>query len=122
MTDVRRIFVCDDSFGYRMLIANWCEMYDGVEAAGAASDPDELLRALPAANADVLVLDLVLGNDRASPELVAAIRGLVPGIRVVLASSMPADVLSAETERVGADGSCSKLASADELFAAIAGS
>ena len=121
MADVRRIFVCDDSFGYRMLIGNWCEMYEGVESAGTASHVDELMRLLPAANADVLLLDLMLGDQRASPELVASIRELVPGIRIVLASSMPTDVLTAETERVGADGCSSKLASADELFAAIAG-
>ena len=121
MGDGLRIFVCDDSFGYRMLIGNWCELYDGVESAGMASDADELLRLLPAANADVLLLDLMLGEHRASPELVGSVRELSPGIRVVLASSMPIDVLNAETERVGADGCCSKLASADELFAAIAG-
>ena len=113
--------MCDDSFGYRMLIGNWCEMYDGVESAGAASDADELLRLLPDANADVLLLDLMIGAQRASPELVRSVREVTPGIRVVLASSMPADVLAAETERVGADGSCSKLASADELFSAIVG-
>lgn len=117
----RRIFVCDDSFGYRMLIGNWCEMYDGVEAAGSATDADELLRLLPEADADVLLLDLMLGDRRASPELVSSIRRLVPHIRVVLASSMPEDVLHEETARIGADGCCSKLASADELFAAIAG-
>ena len=121
MADAMRIFVCDDSFGYRMLISNWCEMYDGVEAAGAATDFEELLRLLPEANADVLLLDLMLGDRRASEELVGSIRRLVPDIRVVLASSMPDDVLQAETERIGADGCCSKLASADELFAAVAG-
>ena len=113
--------MCDDSFGYRMLIGNWCELYDGVESAGQATDGDELLRLLPGANADVLLLDLMLGDEKTSPELVARVRELVPGIRVVLASSMPDDVLRAETERVGADGCCSKLASADELFEAIAG-
>ena len=122
MADVRRIFVCDDSFGYRMLIGNWCEMYDGVESAGTASHVDEMMELLPAANADVLLLDLMLGDRRASPELVSSIRRLVPNIRVVLASSMPEDVLHEETARIGADGCCSKLASADELFAAIAGS
>jgi DNA-binding NarL/FixJ family response regulator len=117
----RRIFVCDDSFGYRMLIGNWCELYDGVESAGQAVDADELTRLLPAANADVLLLDLMLGDQRTSPELVTRVRELVPGIRVILASSMPDDVLRTETERVGADGCCSKLASAEELFNAIAG-
>jgi DNA-binding NarL/FixJ family response regulator len=116
-----RIFVCDDSFGYRMLIGNWCELYEGVEAAGQATSADELLRLLPAAEADVLLLDLMLGEQRSSPELVASIREAAPGIRIVLASSMPDDVLRTETERIGADGCCSKLASADELFAAITG-
>ena len=120
MAQSRRIFVCDDSFGYRMLISNWCELYDGVEAAGQATSSAELLRLLPGANADVLLLDLMLGEQRSSPELVSSIRELVPGIRIVLASSMPDDVLRAETERIGADGCCSKLASADELFAVIA--
>ena len=118
---VRRIFVCDDSFGYRMLISNWCELYDGVESAGTASDAEEMLRTLADANPDVLLLDLMLGDRRSSPELVSEVRALVPGIRVVLASSMPVDVLADETERIGADASCSKLASADELFAAVAG-
>ena len=116
-----RIFVCDDSFGYRMLIGNWCAMYDGVESVGEATNSTEMLEQLPAAQPDVVLLDLMLGDEKASRDLVDAIRAQAPGVRVVLASSMPDDVLVAETQRVGADGHCSKLASADELFRAIVG-
>ena len=111
--------MCDDSFGYPLLVRNWIEDAAGVELAGVAVSADELLNKLPGARADVVLLDLMLPGGLVSPELVDEVREISSGIRVVLASAMPDKILQAETQRTGADAACSKLASRDQLLSLI---
>ena len=115
----RRVFVCDDSFGYPLLVKSWIEEAAGVELAGVAMTADELLASLPGSRAHVVLLDIMLPGGLVSPQLVERLRHLSTGIRVVLASAMPDDILLAETTRTGADAACSKLASRDELLGVI---
>lgn len=115
----RRVFVCDDSFGYPRLVSHWLDESPGVELAGTAITADELLSRLPAARAHVVLLDIMLPDGIVSPELVAKVRRIATGVRVLLASAMPEDILRRETERTGADAACSKLATREELLAQI---
>lgn len=115
----RRVFVCDDSYGYPLLLKNWLAEATGVDLAGVAMTAGELLSKLPRARADVLLLDLMLPDGVVSADLVKQLRGVSAGIRVVLASAMPDSILQAEAARVGADSACSKLASRDELLSVI---
>ena len=115
----RRVFVCDDSFGYPRLVKAWLEETPGVELAGMAMTADELLSKLPGAAAHVVLLDIMLPDGLVSPELVDKVRRVAAGVRVVLASAMPDPVLHREATRTGADAACSKLAGRDELLALI---
>lgn len=119
--DPLRVFVCDDSFGYPTLVRTWCEEFTGVEPVGVATTVAELRTMLPASHADVVLLDLMLPDGIASPELVEEIRGLMPGIRVVLTSAMTDEILLGEARRIGADAHLTKLAPPAELLAAIVG-
>ena len=115
----RRVFVCDDSYGYPRLVSAWLEDSPGVELAGMAMTAGELLSRLPAARAHVVLLDIMLPDAIVSPELVDAVRKAANGVRVLLASAMPDEVIRREAERTGADAACSKLASREDLLALI---
>ena len=117
-----RVFVCDDSFGYPTLVRTWCEEFAGVEPVGVATTAAEMREMLPASRADVVLLDLMLPDGIASPELVAEMRELMPGVRVVLTSAMTDEILLRESRRIGADAHLTKLAPPAELLAAIVGS
>jgi DNA-binding NarL/FixJ family response regulator len=116
-----RIFLCDDAFGFADLISSWCGDEPDLELAGASADATSMLAGLAEAAPDVLLLDYMLPEGEASPELVGSIRERVPGIRIVLISSMPDDRLAAEAARTGVDASCSKVATLDQLRAAVTG-
>ena len=115
----RRVFVCDDSFGYPMLVRNWLEDAPDAEFAGLATSADELLSELPGARAHVVLLDIMLPGGLISPQLVDEVRRRCSGIRVVLASAMSDEILREEKARTGADAACSKLATRDELLSLI---
>lgn len=115
----RRVFVCDDSYGYPLLVRTWLEESGGVEFAGIATTATELLSKLARARAHVLLLDLMLPEGLVGPALVDRLRELSPGVRVILASALPDDILRAESVRTGADAAYSKLASREQLLALI---
>ena len=115
----RRVFVCDDSYGYPLLVRTWLEEASGVEIAGMAMTADQLLSQLPRSRAHVVLLDLMLPGGLVSRELVDELRRLASGVRVVIASAMPDEILRAEADRTGADAACSKLASRDQLLSLI---
>jgi CheY-like chemotaxis protein len=115
----RRVFVCDDSFGYPMLVKTWLEDASEIEFAGVAVTADELLSALPRSGAHVVLLDIMLPGGLVSRQLVDEVRRVASGIRVVLASAMSDEILRAETARTGADAACSKLATREELLSLI---
>jgi DNA-binding NarL/FixJ family response regulator len=116
-----RIFLCDDAFGFADLISSWCSDEPDLELAASTSDATSMLAGLAAAAPDVLLLDFMLPEGEASPELVGLIRERVPGVRVVLISSMPDDRLAAEAERTGVDAFCSKVATLEQLRVAVTG-
>lgn len=115
----RRVFVCDDSFGYPMLVRTWLDETPDVDYAGMATTADELLSELPGSKAHVVLLDIMLPGGLVSRELVDEVRRMRAGIRVVLASAMSDEILRAEQARTGADAACSKLATRDELLSLI---
>ena len=114
-----RVFVCDDSFGYPVLVRTWIEETPGVQLAGVAMTADELLGKLPGSRADVVLLDVMLPGGLVSRQLVDELRRASSGVRVILASAMPDEILRTETARTGADAACSKLASRQELMSLI---
>jgi two-component system response regulator DesR len=93
-----RVAVCDDSLGFPALVRAWLSADDRLEHVGTAEDGEGIKRLVPAARPDVIVLDLVLPDVTDPVALVADLRGLQPGVRIVLVSSL----LAGELERAAA--------------------
>ena len=116
-----RVLICDDAVGFPSLVRMWLGEDEGMEAVGVVTTAAELFERLDEHAPDVVLLDLVLPDGAASPELVATLRERRPGLRVVLVSSLPEHRLEQEAARVGADARCPKAATPDELRASIRG-
>jgi DNA-binding NarL/FixJ family response regulator len=103
-----RVFHCDDSEAFRVLVREMLCDLGGVELVGDAGTLDATLAALPAARPDVILLDLI---ERArEDELLALLREAAPGARMVLYTGMPAEHVPA-----GADAHVHKSAGFGEL-------
>jgi two-component system response regulator DevR len=90
-----RVFHCDDSSAFRVLVREMLGELGGVSVVGEAGSLDEALERLPTADPDVLLVDLI-GTGRAE-QLVGSLRGAAPRARVVLYTGMPErDVEGAE--------------------------
>jgi DNA-binding NarL/FixJ family response regulator len=106
-----RVFHCDDSVAFRVLVREMLRELGGVEVVGDAATVDDAVAALPAAEADVVLLDLF--DDVGEDELVSRLRPVAPQARFVVYSGMP--------ERTGeaADGHLHKAAAFDEQHRVI---
>jgi DNA-binding NarL/FixJ family response regulator len=92
-----RVFHCDDSSAFRVLVREMLLDIGGVQMVGEAGTLDEALAALPAAAADVVLVDL-FECDR--PErLLPLLREAAAGGRLLLYTGMPETQVPA-----GADG------------------
>jgi DNA-binding NarL/FixJ family response regulator len=79
-----RVFHCDDSEAFTRLVAFWLAEHDDVEHVGQAHTADAALAALPAARADVVLLD-TLGKP-GDDTLLQEIRAISPGVKVIVYS------------------------------------
>ena len=79
-----RVFHCDDSEAFTRLVAFWLAEHDDMEHVGEAHTAEAALAALPAAQADVVLLD-TLGKP-GDDSLLQAIRGVAPGVKVIVYS------------------------------------
>jgi DNA-binding NarL/FixJ family response regulator len=116
-----KVIVCDDAMGFPALAAAWLREASDIELAGIATSVRELVAMLREVEPDAVVLDHMLPEGPSSPERVAQIRELAPGVRVVLVSSLPPADLAAQAEKVGADAWCSKMTTAHALQAVVRG-
>jgi DNA-binding NarL/FixJ family response regulator len=110
--DTTRVFHCDDSSAFRVLVREMLIDLGGIEMVGEAGDLDEALVRLPEARPDVVLVDL-FEYDRAS-DLLALLRAAAPGAQLLIYSGMP-------EHRVppGADGHLHKSVPFPELHRAI---
>jgi DNA-binding NarL/FixJ family response regulator len=115
-----KVLLCDDAVGFPRLVASWLSRGDEFEYLGLATSATELLEVVGDLAPDVVLLDYMLPEGPASPELVDRLRALVPGVRVVLISSLNGPQLAAEAERTGADGYCPRATKAERLRAVVA--
>lgn len=103
-----RVFHCDDSEPFRLLVREMLTDLGGVEVVGGAASLDDTLAALPGAGADTVLVDLV---ERArEAEMLGLLREAAPGARLVLYTGMPA-----ERAPAGADAHVHKSAGFEEL-------
>jgi len=107
-----RVFHCDDSESFRVLVREMLREFGGdVEVVGDAATIDGALAALPQADADVVLIDLIDEHDE--DQLVSRLRDAAPEARFVVYSGRP--------ERTGetADGHVHKAVAFDELHRVI---
>jgi DNA-binding NarL/FixJ family response regulator len=109
---VVRVFHCDDSSAFRVLVREMLQDLGGVEMVGDAGTLAEALERLPAARPDVVLVDL-FERDREA-ELLGLLRDAAPAARMVLYTGMPATHVPA-----GAEAHVHKSVPFEELHRAI---
>jgi DNA-binding NarL/FixJ family response regulator len=111
---VSRVFHCDDSSAFRLLVREMLQGFGDIEMVGEAETLDEAIERLPDAKADVVLVDLF--ERERSAELLSVLREAAPGARLVVYTGMPA-----EHAPSGSDGYLHKSATFDELHRVITG-
>ena len=89
------LLVCDDSAGFRALVASWFDDDPDIRVLGGAASARELLDGLRH-RPDVVLLDRLLPDVDPGRDLAAEIKQELPGCAVVLISGMPLEVLAQE--------------------------
>ncbi len=108
---VARVFHCDDSDAYRMLVRELLADEPGVEHVGEAADAAAAIAGVSAVSPDVVLLDL-RGADL-GVELVGRLRAAAPGTEVLILSGWPGPVdLSGAAGRLDKDVTPARLAAA----------
>jgi DNA-binding NarL/FixJ family response regulator len=107
-----RVFHCDDSSAFRVLVREMLHDLGGVELVGEAATLQEAMDRIPPAHPDVLLVDL-FERERAA-DLLAALRDAAPGARILIYTGMPADHVPD-----GADGHVHKSVPFETLHQAI---
>jgi DNA-binding NarL/FixJ family response regulator len=90
LRDVVRVFHCDDSSSFRVLVREVLSDYEDVELVGEAGSPQEALATVAAAQPDVVLLDLLPPEARG--DLVGELHRVVPEARIVVYSGYPVTV------------------------------
>jgi len=92
-----RIFCCDDSESFLVLLEDWLEDHDDVELVGTATTREDALARVAHARADVVVTDTFAPfGDVAFLE---ALKAAAPGVPLVLYTGYTADQLTREVVR-----------------------
>jgi len=107
-----RVFHCDDSVAFRVLVREMLHDLGEVEIVGDAGTLPEALATLPDARADVVLVDLF--DHAREQDLIGLLGGAEPSARLLLYTGMPEDRVPE-----GADGHVHKSASFEELNRAI---
>jgi DNA-binding NarL/FixJ family response regulator len=90
LRNVVRVFHCDDSSSFRVLVREVLSDYEDVELVGEAGSPAEALAGVAAARPDVVLLDLLPPDTRG--DLVRALHRVAPEAKIVVYSGYPVNV------------------------------
>ena len=107
-----KVFHCDDSTAFRVLVREMLQELGDVEVVGEAATLDEALALLPAAGPDVVLVDLF--EREREDELLGLLRGAAPDAAMLLYTGMPA-----ERAPAGAEGHVHKSVPFRDLHRAI---
>ncbi|MEO6497230.1 MAG: hypothetical protein ABIO51_07080 [Solirubrobacteraceae bacterium] len=110
--NVPRVFHCDDSTAFRVLVREMLHDLGDVDVVGEAATLPEALAALPDSGADVVLVDLF--DQEREQELLELLGEAAPSARLLLYTGMPEDRVPG-----GADAHVHKSASFEELNRAI---
>ncbi|MFL5847286.1 MAG: hypothetical protein ACJ762_21630 [Solirubrobacteraceae bacterium] len=92
-----RVFHCDDSSAFRVLVREMLTDLGSVEMVGEAARLDEALAKLPDAHPHVVLVDLF--EREREGELLTLLREAAPGARLVLYTGMPENHVPTGFER-----------------------
>ena len=109
-----RVFHCDDSSAFRLLVREMLQTLGGVELVGEAGTLDEAVARIPGAGPDVLLVDL-FERERGN-ELLTTLRAAAPGARLIVYTGMPEEHTPA-----GADDHVHKSVPFDQLHRVVTG-
>ncbi|MDX1419217.1 MAG: response regulator [Rubricoccaceae bacterium] len=98
-----RIFLVEDHPFVREMQARLIDLQPGLSMCGTAATAEEALEALPAADADLVLLDLSLDGD-SGLDLLATLRERWPTLPCLVLSGQPAIEREAEARAAGAVG------------------
>ena len=107
-----RVFHCDDSTAFRVLVREMLQELGGVQLVGEAATLDEALERLPASDPEVVLVDLF--DQSREHELLPLLRGAAPRAAMLLYTGMPV-----ENAPQGAEGHVHKSVPFAELHQAI---
>lgn len=82
-----RVFHCDDSSAFRILVREMLQDYGAVEIVGEAAGLEEAVDKLREAQADVVLVDLF--EEQHEDEILGSLRAVAPGAGLVLYTGMP---------------------------------
>ena len=112
-----RVLFADDHVVVRQGVQRLLTAAGNIEVVGVAATGPELQALVLAEPADVCLLDL--GMPGGSLELIATLRKLRPGLRILVFSGQAEDEMALRCLTAGAAGYVEKTASADELIDAV---
>jgi DNA-binding NarL/FixJ family response regulator len=115
---VIRIVIADDHELIREGVKKILRGERDMRVVGEAANVGELLALVGQCEADVLVLDINLPG-RSGLDALGELRGLQPGLSVVVLSMHPEDRFALRVLKAGAAAYVSKASAADELVAAV---
>jgi two-component system response regulator (stage 0 sporulation protein A) len=110
-----RVLICDDSLGFPTLVETWLRDDERFEVVGRANGGEQAKEQVAQQHPDVILLDLLLPDAPDPPKLVSELRTLYPALRVMIVSSLQAELLQEAAHAAGADGHIHKGATAAEL-------
>lgn len=115
---MKRIVIVDDHPMIRSAIANVLRADLELQVVGESGDGEEGLRLILSSTPDLVVLDLDLPNlDGLS--MIRRIRAQDSGIRVLVLSAKPDNVMASHTRQAGANGYVSKGRELHEMLTAV---
>jgi DNA-binding NarL/FixJ family response regulator len=113
-----RVFHLDDDRGFCQLVRYWFAEHPDLEHVGAATDLAAALDALPAARADVVLLDSIVGDDPGRDAIGELRAAAGPQARLVLYTGFPEAVARVRV-RGDVDGYVQKASDDDRLVAEL---
>lgn len=112
------VVIVDDHAMTRIGLAFMLKSYDDITLLGEAESAEEALEVCAATTPDVVLLDMLLGQDE-GPEVIAALRRRLPQLKIVALSSFDEPALVQRAIQAGAISYVLKNVSAFDLVQAI---
>lgn len=113
-----RIVVAEDHDELRRRLAETIDAQPDMQCVGCVAAVEQVVHTARQADADVIVLDLMLEGGNAL-HLIREVKAALPGVRVIVHSGYSGDVLAGEAKRRGACGYVRKSGAIEVLLLEI---